>query len=85
MRLIGLLLCKLGMHGPQWLGNESQCRSARVAPMLRQCYHCKTIWIGREIETRNMRTLGGWTKAKSPEDLSWANKYISDREASRNG
>lgn len=80
MMVISRLLCKLGMHGPSWLGNEPSLRSSRVAPMLRQCYVCKTIWIGREIETRTMRTLGGWAKAKSPEDVAWLNRLIRDHE-----
>lgn len=63
---ISKLLCKLGAHGPEWFGNVSSKRSVRIAPFVRECDVCKTMWIGNEISTTNVRTLGGWRKA-SPE------------------
>jgi hypothetical protein len=58
------LLCKLGLHGPVWLGNESQLRSDRTGALVRQCEHCKTLWVGELTETRHMMTYGNWKRVR---------------------
>jgi hypothetical protein len=62
--VIGRLLCLIGVHGPNWFGNESGHRSGRLGGFVRECSVCGERWYGREVETRTLRTLGDWKTRK---------------------
>ena len=55
MNWLSKLLCRLGMHGPIWLGAESQVRSERTGPLERTCGHCQKKWHGYMTENRYVR------------------------------
>ena len=71
--MIQKLLCALGIHGPDWFGNEwGRCDE----PFVRQCPHCGMRWYGAQIEVGRgvhaMRTIGDWkTRAQCIRDGEW--------------
>lgn len=65
--LLRRLLCKLGIHGPDW--NDiywGMCGE----PFVRECPHCGMRWYGNEItyysrrERCEMRGVGDWKTRK---------------------
>lgn len=72
--MIRKLLCALGIHGPDWFGNEfGRCDE----PFVRQCPHCGMRWYGTEVDVRDhrgpiWRSIGDWkTRAQCIKDGSW--------------
>ena len=62
------VLCALGVHGPNWYGNDSHYASARNgdAPFTRTCTHCGEKWYGTQVYGETLRYLGDW---KTKEEL----------------
>jgi len=61
------VLCKLGIHGPDWTANpyfESGWRCSRTAPFERTCHVCGSVWQGREVDLQYVRTVGDWRKVR---------------------
>lgn len=58
MKLLSKLLCKLGMHGPDWFGygpNASGNRNYRIGSLHRGCDVCGAEWVGSEGEGKSYR------------------------------
>jgi len=53
--MIGKLLCKLGMHGPNWGGSHDHYRSQRTPNFTRTCGCCGKVWHGYVTENRYLR------------------------------
>mgnify|MGYP003656083612 CR=1 FL=1 len=63
------LFCKLGLHGPDWLGPEPQHRSQFVQGFVRKCGDCGAVWHGDEVVLHEgtvdaIRTLGDWRRVR---------------------
>ena len=69
------LLCALGIHGPNWFGDDwGRCDE----PFVRQCPHCGMRWYGTEVEYISphnrmpYRTIGDWkTRAQCIREGDW--------------
>ena len=69
------LLCAVGIHGPNWYGNESHDSSYRDpdVPFNRTCSFCGEQWYGTQVFGDTMRYLGDWkTKEELIETGEWA-------------
>jgi len=61
------LVCRLGIHGPEWFGhglsNSGTC-NAIVGPGHRRCLHCGAEWVAYEaVSNRPVRVLA-WERIK---------------------
>jgi hypothetical protein len=75
MSLFSKLLCLLGMHGPNFFGNDSGNRSLMIQPFVRECTVCGKRWYGAQVETKYWRTLGDW---KTKKQLQKSGEWIGD-------
>lgn len=58
------LLCRLGVHGPNWYGSDDTHRSCRTEGFVRTCRDCGAVWHGEQVYGRTMRYLGNWRRVK---------------------
>lgn len=73
--MIRRLLCWLGIHGPNWFGNNW---GRLDEPFVRECPHCGMRWYGDEVVRYSraygceVRTLGDWkTRKQCIKDGEW--------------
>ena len=63
--MIRELMCKLGLHGPNFYGVEY---GRTGVGFQRRCPHCCELWYGTEVEvgygTERMRTVGDFQTEK---------------------
>ena len=64
MNALSRLLCRLGLHGPDFMGNEPTTRSSRSAPLERTCLVCGSVWHGEQVYGREIRYLGNWRRIR---------------------
>lgn len=61
------LLCRLGIHGPEWGGhglNNASPSNAIVGPGHRRCKHCGAEWIAYEAATNHPYRVLAWERVK---------------------
>jgi hypothetical protein len=64
VKFINRIFCAIGMHGPNWYGNSPRWRSQMDYGFQRRCGDCGACWHGRQVESRDLRYLGGWRRIK---------------------
>lgn len=66
--MIRRLLCRLGMHGPEWGGHgmtNLSRNNASVGPGHRRCAYCGAEWIAYEGVSRGPYRVLEWARVPS--------------------
>lgn len=82
-KLIGTIMCRFGVHGPDMMGSDSQLlsqfRPATRNGFVRECRCCGQRWYGEEVVFCGYtRTLGNW---KTEKQLIESGEWVDDKSA----